>query len=194
MALGDIYRASFGQVINGVHVANVMHFKQLDDEGGEVAADSLAAALEGQVVPAWVPFLSEDATIQSVVLKQILPAVDQPAVYDLAGGTGTISAESEPPNLAVVATVYSSDNSRTGRGRNYFSGIATTMIDGATPTAAFVALFATFVSVLMSSFVQTPSTVRWTIVQYSPFNDSANDVLHIEQRMQLRLLRERIKD
>lgn len=192
MPVNDIYRATIAQIINGVNVANVMHFQQLDDEAAELAPDSLKAALETIILPTWVPMLSNNAKIDAVSIKQILPATDQPFVYAFTGGTGTVAQESEPPNLAVVATIYSDDNQRKGRGRNYFAGIATTLIEGATPKAAFVSLFATFKTALMSSFQDAGSAVRWTLTHYSPFDNAYSPVIHIEQRMQLRVLRSRI--
>jgi len=194
MPVNDIYRATIAQSINGVHVANVMHFQQLDDEGSEVPEDSLKAALETIILPVWVPMLSNDAVIQDCAIKRVLPTPDQPFVYSFSGGTGTVAQESEPPNLAVVATIYSNDNSRKGRGRNYFAGIASTLIQGAVPKASFVSLFATFKAALMSAFQDAGSSVRWTITHYSPFDDAYSPVVHIEQRMQLRVLRSRIRD
>ena len=195
MPVNDVYRATFASKVNGVHLANVMHFQQLDDEGSEQPEDSLKAALQSQVLPTWVPMLSNDCQIEAVSIKRILATPNQPFVYTLTGGTGTVAQESEPPNLAVVATIYSDDNSRTGRGRMYLGGIAQTLIEGAVPKASLVSLFATFKAMLMSSFIDGGGTaIRWTLTQYSPHLDTNNTVIHIEQRMQLRVLRGRIRD
>lgn len=191
MPINDIYRATFASRVNNVNVANVMHFRQIDDEGAEVAADSLKAALESVLLPTWVPMLSNEVIIDSVAITQIEAVEGQPFVYSLAAGTGTVAQHAEPPNLAVVLSIYSDDNSRAGRGRVYLAGIAQTLIQGAVPKASFVSLCATFTTTLVSAMIHAPSTIHWTMVQWSGANDSYNPIVHVEQRMQLRTLRKR---
>lgn len=194
MAVNDLYRASINTIVNGVNTLNVMHFKQQDADGAEVPADSLKAALETVILPLWVPMLSNDTVIASVVVRRILPTGAQPFVYALAGGTGTVAQEAEPANVAVVGSIYTTEVSKKGRGRNYYAGIAQTMVQGAIPTAAFVALFNTFKNALISAFIDAGSAIHWKMQLYSPSLNLGLEIKHIEQRMQLRVLRERIKN
>lgn len=192
MPVADVYRASINTKVNGVNCLNVLHFFQVDADAGEVPADSLKAALETIILPLWVPMLSNDAEITSVILRRILPTPDQPFSYIFAGGTGTVAQEAEPPNLAVINTHYTTTVSRRGRGRTYFAGVAQTLITNAAVKAALVALFATFETALRTDFKDAASNIHWRWVHFSPTDNTATNINHTELRMQLRVIRARI--
>lgn len=189
MAIDDVYQAAIAVTVNGINTLNSMYFQQLDDEGAEVPADSLKAALESILLPDWVPMLSTGTTIESVTIRRVLATPDQPYVYNFAGGAGTVATEAMPPNIAVIFSHYSDNNDKTGRGRNYMSGVAESLIIGSVVKTNYVSLFDVFKTTLLSAMVQAPSLVRWTFCHYSAFNGSSDPIIHIEQRMQLRTLR-----
>lgn len=194
MPANDIYRASINTSVNGVNCLNVFHFNQNDADGAETPADSLKAAIETILLPTWVPLLSNDAVVDSVIVRRIWPTGDQPYVYALAGGTGTVAQEAEPANLAIVLSHYTSNHSRKGRGRTYIAGIPQTMIQGAIPTSALVTLFNTFKTALLSAMIDAASSIHWSFRVYSPGLNVGLAVQRIEQRMQLRVLRKRISN
>lgn len=195
MAANDVYRAAINTIVNGINCLNVFHFIQIDNDGVEVPPDSLKAALETILLPAWVPFLSPQAIITSVVIRRILPTGSQPSTYNFVAGDGTnAGTEAMPPNVAVVASHYSNTLTKRGRGRVYYAGIPQTEIENSVPKATFVALFATFKSVLIAQMMDAGSAIHWQWVHYSPTDVAVRVIVHVEQRMQLRLLRERIKN
>lgn len=192
MPAADLYRATINLLVGGVNCANVFHFQQVDADGGETPAESLKKAIETDLLPTWVLMLSNEATVQSVIVRRVKPTPSQPYVYNLASGQGMINESTEPPNLAVCASHYSSTHTKMGRGRNYFNGLPQGSIQGAIPTAAWVALFQTFKTKLLSTLLGGGSAIHWNFRIYSPSLGVGLSVLHTEQRMQLRVLRGRI--
>jgi len=192
MAIGDKYRASIVTNVAGIDCVNVLHFEQMAPDGAEVPADSLKAALETILLPVWVPMLAPSVAIASVIIKKILPAPDQPFSYTFAGGTGTnAGGNTMPPNIAVVLSIYTNDNTRKGRGRNYISGIDEAEVLETSPKASLVTLFSTFITTLLGGIVDGGSAINWAFRHFSPTLNSTMIITHIEQRMQLRVLRGR---
>lgn len=192
MAINDVYRAAIASQVNGVNCLNVFHFIQIDADGAEVPPDSLKAALETILLPVWVPMISPQVSIDSVIIRKILPSGSQPFAYSLASGTGThAGTQAMPANLAVVNTHYTTVLSKRGRGRVYYAGIPQTMVDASVPKAAWVSLFGTFITVLKAQIQDAGSGINWQWVHYSPTDNAVRVITHTEQRMQLRTLRER---
>lgn len=187
----DIYRAAIASRVNGINCLNTFYFKQVDADQAEDVPDSLSQAINEDLVPVWAAMISNQASLDSVVVRRISPTGSQPYSFTLVAGTGTIAEESEPANLAVCVSHYSRFNERAGRGRNYYSGIPQTQIQGAIPKASWVTLFNTFLAVLDANIIYGMSNINWRWIHWSNSLANASAIEHVEQRMQLRTIRGR---
>lgn len=76
----------------------------------------------------WQPLISNDVTLASVSCK-FGPSQTGPSAEFAAGVTGTIVADSPPPNVAYLIHKVTADGGRAGRGRVYHPGVQESVVN-----------------------------------------------------------------
>lgn len=122
MATGEVYRLSVEFAAFGSNMANVFHFRQESEGLLDVPPFSqvLAERFNDVVVPAYVPILSTQTTINRIVVKGVTDPTDASELVISTAGNGP--ADPMPLGVAAVIAWRTARGDRSGRGRTYLGG------------------------------------------------------------------------
>lgn len=124
MAVGDIYKLAAKGNLYGTRCVNVFHFRLDGAPSGGTEPEDLNGAFAASILPPWIACISDQMTIGCVEIINITDPGGNPASFLLtAGNVGLVEEPALPANKVAVATLYTANYSRNGRGRKYFAGV-----------------------------------------------------------------------
>lgn len=189
MPINDIYQAALRFSINGEKTANVLHFEQTSSDGSDPPNEDLANAIIEDIWPSYKAAISNDATLQSVAVKKISPAIGGSIIVSV-NEPGSISSDTIPPNGAAVVTLYSQTLSKQGRGRIYISGIPDNGQANGILDVAQMALFVTLADKIIAP-VQAGTGATFQCGVWSTVGSAFHDFTDHMVRSTIRTLRSR---
>jgi len=127
MAVGDIYRSEIFQNVGSELTMNVIHVRETV---AEVSDPNLTAAMVTEMMVAlYVALgdeLSEDWRVIQISSRRVSPGSSIPDTTVFGGAeaiVGSIESEIIPSASAVLISLYTSNFTRSGRGRIYLPGL-----------------------------------------------------------------------
>lgn len=149
MGVGDVLQASIQYSINGDKVCNVLHFQQTSSDGAIPPPKDLGLAIIEDLVPTLKAVLSNDCTITQISCRRVAPT--KGGGYDVpCGVAGTVSIDTAPPQVCMLATLYSETQGKQGRGRIYIPAVPDTWLTGGTLIVSHGATYVAFLNALMA--------------------------------------------
>lgn len=127
MSINDVYQATIGMNVKGQKIVNVLHFQQTSGDGVITPNNDLCLAIEEDLIPAYQTCCSNDLSFEKISAHKISPAIGGTYVKALAVA-GTVAQDTLPPNGNVVASLYTANLTRQGRGRIFISGVPDTFV------------------------------------------------------------------
>lgn len=149
MAINDVYQTTIRMNVKGQKIVNVLHFEQTAGDGAIPVNHELCLAIEEDLIPGYQACCSNDLSFEAITAHKISPAVGGTYVRPLAV-SGTVAEDTLPPNASVVATLYSANLTRQGRGRIFLSGIPDTFASKGRVENADAATYVTFLDLLLA--------------------------------------------
>lgn len=177
MAVDDLYQVTVVCGVNGQRVVNVMHFREGLDCTDDVPARSICAAYEDVALPLLTACLAPEAAVECIYARRIAPTPGIPFLIVETSSPGELGTECVPSNAAAVISLYTSLASRSGRGRQYISGVPEDYVADGVMEAPLVTALEAYAQALIDGIAApAPYDGAWVLCIYSPLLDDSNDV------------------
>lgn len=189
MSINDVYQAVIGMNVKGQKIANVLHFEQTSGDGVITPNHDLCLAIQEDLLPTYQLTTSNDLSFESIRAHKISPAIGGTYVLPIAV-LGLIAQDTLPPNGNVVATLYSDNLTRQGRGRIFISGVPDTVSGDGRLNSAAVGTYVTFLDLLMGT-IQAAAGATFRAGVWSTVGLAFHDFTSYQIRARINTLRSR---
>lgn len=125
MAVNDMYRIEVLQNVGSEPTMNVLHARETVAETILPIPAQCVVQLVYDFYQSIVDYFSEDWRVVSINARRVSPTGGIPATLVLGGAeaiVGTVESEIVPSQCALLVSLYTSNPSRSGRGRIYLPG------------------------------------------------------------------------
>lgn len=169
MAIGDVYEVTVVSQVNGQRVVNVQHFGEAVECTDDIPARSICAMWEDVFLPLYLAALSNEGSVQCIYARRIDPTLGIPFLVVETSSPGLVAAESVPSNAAAVISFYTSLYSRSGRGRQYFSGVPESHVADGVMDTPYVGDLQDYADLFLEpQDAPTPYSGSWVGLVWSP--------------------------
>lgn len=148
MALSDVFQATIAMNVQGQEVVNVLHFEQTSGDGPIAPNRDLCLAIEASLIPVYKLCTSEDLTFEAIKAHRVKPSIAGTYVHPISG-SGQVTEDTLPPNNSVLATLYTTNLTRAGRGRIFMPGVPDTFQNRGRLVVAGADLYVDFLAALL---------------------------------------------
>lgn len=191
MAIGDIYQLNCNQSLYGVPMANVYTFEQLSDvDPGEDPENSLIEAFEEHIVPLQAAMSSDRWSTTCLTCRKLRPTGGVRFLKPVVEA-GTILLDAIAPNTCCLASMYSLTAGPRGRGRHWYSGIASDSQSAGRLDGSSLTVFDAFLARLIQSISWASDNADFILRIISSLDAVVRTVDKTQARVRVRYLASR---
>jgi len=173
MAVGDIYEVVLVTIVNGQRAINVQHWRETTACTDDIPAKSVCAMWEDVMMPLYLDCLSNEAALSCIYARRIRPTPHIPFQIVQSLTPGVIDSHAAPSNAAAIITQYTASMTRSGRGRQFITGIPESRITDGLMDSTEITDLETYADGLQGvQAAPAPFDGEWTCGVFSPLLNS----------------------